>query len=268
MRIDKTFKFNTSQEAWEGLNEYFITEEEEIVARQGIRTGGQLVAFDTVLRISLLQVDPEFDYNSHFNYKTQKWTSLVNNYVNLNYLDIVKMEVKRREAARDNSYNISFIFDNSHAHGKGCLLSLTFTRRPYFPDPILIVQLRSSEVVKRLNFDFLLIQRMGEYVYGENARMGSVWYLPNSYTMAEVSAMYNIHKPIKDLLSWQPISGGKDPAQTLPPFQKKIWEALTKMQDTKYEDIKYKIHLRAAKVLQGGTTGAPLLAKNMRLIPE
>jgi len=257
MRIDKTFKFNTSQEAWEGLNEYFITEEEEIVARQGIRTGGQLVAFDTVLRISLLQVDPEFDYNAHFNYKTQKWTSLVNNYVNLNYLDIVKMEVKRREAARDNSYNISFIFDNSHAHGKGCLLSLTFTRRPYFPDPILIVQLRSSEVVKRLIFDFGLIQRMGEYVYGENARMGSVWYLPNAYTMGEVSAMYDVHKPILSLIS---------PDTTLP-FQKKVIEALVKMKGTNFTDIKYKIHLRAAKVLQGGTTGAPLLFKNLSLIP-
>lgn len=258
MRVGKTFNYNTSQEAWEGINEYFIQEEEEIVARKGLRTGGQLIAFDSLINIGLLKVDPEFDYNAHFNYKTQKWTSLVNNYVNLNYLDIVKLEVRRREAARDNSYNISFIFDNSHAHGKGCLLSLTFTRRPYFPDPILIVQLRSSEVVKRLNFDFLLIQRMGEYVYGENARMGSVWYLPNSYTMSEVSAMYDIHKPILSLIE----------PDTVLPFQKKILEALAKMKGTNYEDIKYKIHLRAAKVLQGGTTGAPLLAKNMQLIPE
>ena len=256
MRVEKTFTFRTSQEAWEGINEYFLTEEEEIVERRGVRTGGQMISFDNILRITRLEVDPEFDFNSHFNYKINKWNSLVSNYVNLNYLDLVKAEVRKREVAKDNTYNISFIFDNAHGHGKGCLLSLTFARRPYFPDPLLIVQLRSSEIVKRLIFDFLLIQRIGEYVYGENQTMGSIFYLPNAYTMAEVSAMYNIHSSLTDLL----------PPTGLLPFQKKVWEALSKMQGTPYAEIKYKIHLRAAKVLQGGTTGAPLLAKNLRLI--
>ena len=264
MKTEKVMKFKTSQEAWEGLNRYFILMEDEIVERQGVRTGGQLIAFDTILRIELMQVDPEFDFNKHFNYKIQKWTSLVNNYVNLNYLDLVKNEVKRREAANDNTYNISFQFDNSHGHGKGCLLSLTFSRRPYFPDPILIVQLRSSEIVKRLIFDFLLIQRMGEYVYGNEGRFGGIFYLPNAYTMAEVSAMYNVHEPIHNMVAETEESTGD---HWMPgPFTRKVLVALEKMATINQKDIKYKIHLRASKVLQGNITGNPLLAKDLDLM--
>ena len=266
MRVEKIHRFATSQEAWEGFNKYFLLEEEEIVERKGVRTGGQLISFDNILDINLLRVDPEFDFNKHFNYKIQKWTSLVNNYVNLNYLDLVKAEVRKREAARDNTYNISFVFDNSHGHGKGCLLSVTFSRRPYFPDPILIVQLRSSEIVKRLNFDFLLMERIGQYVYGEDQRMGAKFYLPNAYTMAEVSAMYNIHEPIERIFA--EAEEYMEKGWRIGPFAQKVVAALDKMNTTNYEDIKYKIHLRAAKVLQGGTTGAPLLAKDMKLITK
>jgi len=216
-----------------------------------------MISYDNILRITRLEVDPDFDFNKHFNYKINKWNSLVSNYVDLNYLDLVKAEVRKREVAKDTSYNISYIFSNAHGHGKGCLLSLTFTRRPYFPDPLLIIQLRSSEIVKRLIFDLLLAQRIGEYVYGENTLMGGIFYLPNTYTMAEVSAVYDVYKPLKDILY---------PDLTeLKPFQKKVMDALKKMTETNYIDIKYKIHLRSAKVLQGGTTGAPLLVKNLRL---
>ncbi len=256
METLKVFEFATSQAAWEGLNEYFLLQETDIKKRQGTVSGSLMIAYDTLVRIRKLRVDPEFDFGKTFNYRIQKWNTLVSNYVDLNLLDLVKLEVQKREAKRDSNYNIAFLFDNTHASGKGCLLSLTFSRRNYADNPILIVSLRSSEIVKRLNFDFLLIQRIGEYVYGTKAHISAHIYIPNMYTVPEVSAMYHKHKDIEKMLA---------EVEELSPFQKKTLATLTKFKDIDIDKIAYKIHQRAAKVLQGHGDLKPLLAKDLHL---
>lgn len=252
MGSHRIFKFLTSQDAWEGLNEFFILKEDKIVYRNGTRSGSQLIAYDTLVNISLLAMDPMLDFNKLFNYKRNKWVTLVNNYVDRNYLDIVKMEVRTREAKKDNTYNVSYQFTNQHSHGKGCLLSITFSRRPYFPAPLLIVHLRSSEIVKRLGLDFLLIQRIAEYVYGEGVRAGAVFYFPNMYTMSEVSPLYFIHKP--DL---------KIPGKP-GPFCQKVLKATNVLRTTDPDEMKFHMFARSARAIQGKVTGGPLLAGDLK----
>jgi hypothetical protein len=254
-------EFGSSQEAWEGINEYFMLEEEKIVKAGGTRYGALLVGYDFIVRARKLWVDPDFDYGKMFNYRRQKWVSLVNNYVDFNYLDLVKAEVLDREKKKASSYNISFIFGNSHGSGKGCLLNLTFTRRPQDGHPLLIATLRSSEIVKRLNFDFLLIQRMGEYVYGEDVHLGAILFFPNIYTSAETSAMYNSHKKLKRLFKQNILNA------SMPPFQQKVWEMFEKYSTVSQDTIKYKVHLRVAKALQNKDI-PQLLAKDMKLVPK
>ncbi len=250
-RTKKTFEFLTSQEAWEGLNEYFIYQEESIVKRCGTRSGNQLIAYDTFVNISKLWMDPTLDFNKLFNYKKNKWVTLVNNYVDRNYLDLVKMDVRTREAKKDNTYNVSYQFSNTHNHGKGCLLSITFSRRPYFPDPLLIVHLRSSEIVKRLGLDLLLVQRIAEYVYGDGVNAGAKFYFPNMYTMSEVSPLYGIHKPIQ-----MDHSGG--------PFFNKVLKSLQVLQVSDPDEIKFHMFARSARAVQGKVTGGQLLAGNLK----
>lgn len=252
-------EFGSSQAAWEGINEYFLLQEEAMVEAGGVRSGSLLIGYDYLIRVRKLWVDPDFDYGKMFNYKRQKWSSLVNNYIDFNYLDLVKAEVLAREKKKSPTYNISFIFGNSHGSGKGCLLNLTFTRRPQDGHPVLIATLRSSEIVKRLNFDFLLIQRMGEYVYGVNQHVGAILFLPNLYTSAETSALYNTHKKLSRL--WRK----QLKERPLLPFQQRVSDALEKYSTIDQTTIKYKVHLRVARSLQNKNI-PPLLAKDMQLI--
>lgn len=255
MSTVKTLEYATSQAAWEGINEYFLLEEKDIKKRMGTVTPSLVIAYDTIIKIRKLWVDPEFDFSKVFNYRIQKWRTLVSNYVNMNMLDLVKIEVQSRERKKDSNYNISFLFDNTHQSGKGCLVSLTFARRNYMDTPILIATLRSSEIVKRLNFDFLLVQRIGEYVYGKDMHLAAEFFLPNMYTVPEVTAMYHMHKDVKNLLK------GVTPS----PFQKRVIDTIDKFSTIKIESISYKIHQRAAKVLQGQGKDKPLLAKTLTL---
>lgn len=252
----KTFEFPTSQAAWEGINEYFLLEGKEIKSRMGTVSPSLIIAYDTIIKVRKLWVNPEFDFSRTFNYRMQKWRTLVSNYVNMNMLDLVKLEVLSREQKKAANYNISFLFDNTHQSGKGCLVSLTFARRNFMDTPILIATLRSSEIVKRLNFDFLLVQRIGEYVYGKDVHLAGEFFIPNMYTVPEVTAMYHMHRNINDVLKG---------IRKLDPFQERVLETIDKFSTIKIDSIGYKIHQRAAKVLQGYGKGKPLFAKDLTL---
>lgn len=253
----RELKFPTSQAAWEGINEFFITDEEELLKEGGIRYGALLIAYDTYVDIFRSWVDPEFDFNRMFNYKIQKWRSLVSNYINFDYLDIVRSQVLEKEFKNTSNYNLSYLFDNSHTSGKGCLLSCTFSRRPKVGNPLLIVSVRASEVVKRLIFDLLLLHRMAEYVYGKDQAVGIRIYFPHMFASAETLAVYNTHKSIQRVLRKKGLK-----RNDLRPFQAKVLDKLDEFKSVNLDSIKYKVHLRAAKVIQGQQSGGQLLSKN------
>ena len=248
-------EYGSSQEAWEGINEFFITQSETIIDKGGFHSGTQLIAYNMFIFIRNAWMDPEFNFTKTFNYQKQKWSSLVNNYIDFTKLELTISEVRLFEKKNTKNYNVSFTFDNSHTSGKGCLLSLTFSRRNDSDVPVLIAHLRSSEIVKRLPFDLLLLQRIGEYSYGDK-RFSIQLFLPNAYTTAEVSTMYHVHRDVKKLVGdWKSN------------FGMQVLKKLAELSETDLSKIRYKIHLRVARVLQGKIKNLkPVLVKDLDII--
>jgi hypothetical protein len=256
-QLVKCFEFATAEEAWVKLNRYFLTEEEEIVSRGGVRSGTQLISHNLFLKIRKAYVDPEFDFGKMFGYRIQKWSKLITNYVNLNYLDLVRAEVLSRESKNQSNYNVSFIFDNNHSSGHGCLINLTFIRRTKQMYPVLQFTLRSSEITKRLIFDFLLIQRMGEHVYGEGVHFSVEVFLPHAYITSENVVMMNNYFDLLKLKTRMEKRG----REIGPSFQKTLG-VLEKFKNIDISTVKYKVFQRSIKRLQDIDT-KPLLAKNL-----
>jgi len=266
MSLVKTFEFATTEEAWAQLNKYFLLKEEEIINRGGVRYGSKLVSHNLFLKIRRAYINPEFNYGLMFGYKIQKWSKLISNYVDLNYLDLVKSEVLSREAKKNNEYTVSFIFDNAHATGHGCLINLTFIRRPKRLDPIIQLTLRSSEITKRLIFDFLLAQRMAEYVFGPDQAVSVEVFLPNAYTTSEGIVMMENYFSVDKLLKKLAKKNGG-----LKPFQEKTRKILDYFKTVEPHKITYKVHLRSVRQLQkiDGipiSNTPPLLVKNLSII--
>lgn len=242
---------NTSQEAWEKLNEYILLKERVLKAKGAGRDGNASLSYDNMIFIRKAWVDPTFDFGRMFGYRIQKWTHLVNNYVDINYLDIIKQEVQTREAKRQRIYQVTKHFSNSHDNGKDCLISLTFCRRLSSDVPVLVFHTRATEVTKRLLIDFLLIQRMGEYIYGKDTTFSIIMYCPMAYLNVEAFTMYHTHKSITELLA--PIKK----KNRIQPFQQRVLDVLEKFSNIDPMKITYKSHRRAAKQLQT-KNGIPL----------
>jgi len=250
----KRSKHATSQEAWEWVNEYLATHEKEIVRRGGLRSGPQMISYDHFMEIDVAWVDPDFDFGYIFGYKIQKWSKLISNYIDMNWLDITKSRVLEREAKKAQSYTIEFKFTNVHTSGHGCLISLVFSRRHNIDIPIIVINIRSSEITKRLLMDFLLIQRMVEYIYGPEQRVSLKLFCGNVFMTAENFVMYHNHKSLESFIN--PESSG---------MEQRIMAVYDKFSaPDALETIKYKVHLRAVKRLHH-LPNPPLLAKNCKL---
>tara|TARA_R110002012_G_scaffold306718_1_gene511632 strand:+ start:500 stop:1366 length:867 start_codon:yes stop_codon:yes gene_type:complete len=254
----KILDFATTQQAWEGINEYLFTEVDEVTKRGGSFHGTQVLSYDIMIRARRARVDPDFDFAHVLGYSIQKWSSLVNNYVNFEYLDILKGQILTRERKGNSNYNESMLFDNSHNSGKGCLLSLTFSRRINELNPTLIFCLRSSEVTKRLLFDFLLIQRIGEYVYGSKQEFGIQLYCPNVYLDVAAFCMYDNHRKLKSIKS------DREPCKV----QIKVFKLFQKFLDTDPDKITYRSHLRVVNQIQRDVNGNPKDSKGRNLFAK
>jgi hypothetical protein len=256
------FEYSTSQEAWEGINEYFLNNEDSIVKKGGVRYGPQLIMNRVFMVIRKSWVDPNFDFGNIFGYRKQKWSSLLNNYVNMNYLDLLKSQIHVKIKKKTPHYNLSMPFTDSHGSGKNCLLSLTISMRANLDHPIITFNLRSSEVTKRLLFDFLLIQRISEYIFGEEQYVSIQLFCDNMYQNTESFTMYDSFKPILGLIQVK----GK-----LTVWQERTIEVLNKFKTCIPETITFKVHRRSVNQLQRGEDGyplpgnKPLLAKDCKI---
>lgn len=252
--------FSTSQEAWEKINEYFLRHHRKLFNKGSSHTSGMSASFNIFIKIKKAWVDPDFNYGKMFNYKNQKWTTLVNNYLNLNRLDLLRSKVRYFQSKNNQNYNISYSFDNSHNNGKGCLLAATFSRRLNDDIPVITMVLRSSEITKRLIFDLLLIQRMGEYVYGEGTTFMINIYAIQMYCNTETVVMYHNHKDIRDIV------GDKDTI-----WSKAVLSTLDKFLNEPTTFGSYKVFLRTAKSLSPeafasqGHKVVDLYAKDLKL---
>jgi hypothetical protein len=243
-------EFPTLELAWEGINEFMVNEEDKVRAMGGGNYGTELVMYDTFIHIFKATIHPKFDFGKILGYRYKKWSKLINNYINFNYLDIVKSEILSRENKRSSHYNYTFHFDNKHGSGKDCLISLSFCRRKNQKIPYVIWTTRASEVTSRLLFDFLLIQRILEYVYGkEKAHTCEVvCYIPFCYVNIERYLIYMAYKGRNESVyrTKEKERNRQGTPLVYTPFQEKC---LAKYDEFLHKDIdliKYKVHKRSA----------------------
>ena len=190
-------EFATSQEAWEKLNEAFLRLDPVLFEKGGVANSGVAACYNVFVKIRKAWVDPDFDFGRLFNYTEAKWTSLLNNYIDFNKLDLLRSKLRFLKAKYNQNYNISYVFNNKHDNGKQCLLAATFSKRFQEDVPVITMVLRASEITKRLIFDLLLIQRMSEYVYGPDQTVQLNIFATQMYGNVETLLMYHTHKPLK-----------------------------------------------------------------------
>lgn len=248
-----TSKHSTSQEAWEWINEYLATQEEEVLKQGGVRSGPQMISYDHFMEINKAWVDPNFDFGKMFGYKIQKWTKLVSNYIDIDFLDIAKSLVLEKEIKKVQAYTVGFKFSNAHSSGHGCLLTLVFQRRMTCDNPIVIMNIRSSEVTKRLLMDFLLVERIIEYIYGPKHGASLKVYCGNMYLSGEAFTMYHNHKDLRKLFA-----GNKTA------MAERVLKILDKFETPEALKIQFRVHLRAVKRLHKIDIN-PLLARDLKL---
>ena len=90
---------------------------------------------------------------------------------------------------------------------------------------------------------------MVEYVYGPDQPVEMHFIAPSFFITAEHLSVYNNHKAIKKLL-WVPRK-----TKTLTRFQKRVLKILKHFSETPVDDLKYKMHKRAAAQLQFDKSG-------------
>lgn len=253
------FEYPTLELAWEGLNEYLINKEVEIRKRGGSTYGTEMVSYDNFIYIYKAFINPNYNFGRILGYRYKKWTKLLNNYVDMNYLDLVKSEVIGREKKKSSHYNFTFHFANAHGSGKDCLISLSFCRRQKVKTPYVIYTTRASEATSRLIFDFLLIQRIVEYVYGVENDCEVLCYIPFMFVNVERTLFYIGYK-------------GRDIVDGDSPFQKRCLQKFDEFMTRDPDTIKYKVHKRSALQIQiDPKTGKPkskcpdLYAKDLTL---
>lgn len=250
-KINNVIWFKDSLSAWENINEMFLRHDHELGATIHAHA---LYVYDCTIGIRKPKLDPEFDFGKHFNYTISKWKSLVANYIDKPELDEIRKEVTYEEAKKTKIYNLALQFTNKHGHGKNCLLSMVFSRRANESKPTINVFLRASEVTKRLVCDLLLFQRIGEFVYSDT-EFQLIIHFNQMFNDDTVLLMYHAHKSIKSILR-----------ESTSQRSKELLEKLKKLLKTNPEDIKYKVHRRAAKVLRPDICKYPkTLAKDCKL---
>lgn len=245
-------RFKNLQKAWEGMNLYMACHEEDVVARGGGFYSTELMSYQNYVIADSRWLNPDLDLGALFGYRIKKWSSLVNNYVDFHYLDLLKADLAVRTKRNARSYNLSFHFSNAHGSGKDCLISLNFIKKLNEPKPIVLFTTRASEITKRLIFDFVLVSRIVDYVYGEEQDAEIHFYAPLMFITAESFAMFNNYKPVEKVIR----NFMKD--KPLSKFQDKILICLKEFMNTDPRTVKFRVNLRSIMQIQRGPDGKPL----------
>ena len=236
-------RFSNFMEAWEVINLMVISPSFLQKKRyQVIEQPRAKYFYNVTFEVLDPKVDPKFDFGRHFNYTMSKWTSLVKNYVDINILSEFKKEILDNN---EKVYNLSYQFTNIHKHGKQCLISFTVTKKPLKNSkPQLSVYMRASEVTKRLICDFLLIQRIGEYLF-DGKEFTVVFNIVQMFNDETVLLMFHSYKDIRPFLK-EKIKKYGDEARS----EIALLKHLDEFEKKNPKDVKYKVHKRALKVLR------------------
>ena len=250
----QTFRFPTSQESWLGINRAMIDVASD--NPDALVYSNQVIMFDVFIKIDRSWIAPDWDFTKTANYTMSKWTSLVNNYVNRSHLEEILSTVHLRELKKDRNYSISFHFSNEHGGGKGCLLTATFARRYGETDPVIHATMRASEFYKRGMFDLLLLHRLGQMAWGEDASFGLTIFAHQMWGGSMWLAMLSSEIKPKEL--FKDISPGS--------FKEKVYDQYNKLMDIdNIEGLNFHSAKRAVKVIQGKVNNKRLLMQDCLL---
>ena len=253
--LQKTY--TSSIAAFKGINKTLIFEEDQI-KEHGFMQSSQANLYNLLVRVERSWIPEDFDFTSLANYRAAKGTSLINNYLDRDYLEEVVALVLHNELKKKKAYNISFHFTNAHDGGKGCLLTCTFARRYNDPTPVLIATVRASESFKRLLFDFLLLHRMGEMAYGDQPFAIEIFF-PYIWGVPDWLAMY---------LRFAKIAYNRAKKAPNGTFAYQVFKKYQQMLDTSEEDMnnfKYHALKRTWKVVNKKTATPPYLASDIQI---
>jgi hypothetical protein len=244
------FNYTTSQEAWVELNRFLI---EAIEGLDGVIMSNQVILYDVFIHILKSQIDEDWDFTKTANYTMSKWTSLVNNYVNRNHFEEIISLVHHKELKKDRNYNVSFHFSNEHDGGKGCLLTATFSRRYTEDKPYIHATMRASEFYKRGMFDLLLLHRMGQVAWGEDANFGITITAHQLWGGSDwLALLSSVIKPSR--LFKNTVEG------TFKEKVRKQYKYFRGIEDI--DGLRYHAHKRACHVVQGSVKEKRVLAKH------
>lgn len=246
-------QYDNYTQAWEKLNELLLFGDSQ-VSWPKVEVSKAIYYYEVNFKVLRPEVDPLFDFGSHFNYTISKWRNLVGNYICLEELKGLKQQIIQ---AGKKPFNLAYQFTNKHGHGKACLISLGLTRRMGELTNTITVNMRASEVTKRLICDFLLIQRIGEYLFNKES-FETIFNINQMFNDDTVLLMYHSHKPILRKLKKRSEGNSRIIA---------LYYRLSKMLDGKESDFKkYKVHFRAFKVLRPDLYTYPVvLAKDCKI---
>lgn len=251
--------FMTLQEAWEEINLMLAESNPAILQHGGGVHGTEFIAYDVLVRVNSSKIDPNFNFGRVLGYTEKKWTSLVKNYIDFDYLDLVKSEITVRRGKNAKSYNHTFRFSNKHGGGKDCLIALILSKRIGDEYPTAFFSVRVSEVTSRLIFDFLLVQRVIEYVYGEDHPVHVNFFAPSMFITAERFSIF---------AHWKGMKKVRKRIQGTGKFADRIEQVYKHFEDTPAKSIRYKTHARCAEVIQGvgHKVNTDIFAKDLKLI--
>lgn len=257
----KSFIFKTGDEAWAKINRMFIDQDEELglfSPGQGASITNSLYTYGITILIEDAKFDPDFDFGRIMGYTQSKWSSLLNNYLDLDSLDKLKLQIRELEKNKsiNRNYHIGFNFADSHGNGKGCLVSGIFSRMIGIDKPRLSIVMRASEVVTRLPWDLLLSVRIGEYVYG-HSEFSVELFIRSAFADDTSLMLYNGYEPIEPII--ENISNS-DRKKRL----KKVLRRVRKASE-KGDDPKYQAYMRVYKIFSPEKYGKKvksLLAKD------
>lgn len=240
----KSFVFKTGDEAWASINKMFIEQDEKLGLfsdGQGASITNSLYTYGMSVLIEEAKFDPEFDFGKIMGYTQSKWSSLLNNYLDLDSLDKLKLQIRELEKnkAINRNYNIGFNFADSHGNGKGCLVSGMFSRMIGIDKPRLTIVMRASDVVTRLPWDLLLAIRMGEYVFG-NTEFTIELFIRSAFADDTSLMLYNGYEPIEPII--EKIKNEER--------RKRLKKALKRVKKAseKGDDPKYQAYMRVYKI--------------------
>lgn len=256
----KKLNFMSLQEAWEELNFMLAQGNKDVLENGGGVHGTEFIVYDCLVKANTAKIDPNFNFGRVLGYTEKKWTSLVKNYVDFDYLDLVKSEITMRRGKNAKSYNYTFRFSNKHGGGKDCLISIIFSKRVGDEYPTAFFSVRVSEITSRLIFDFLLVQRICEYVYGVDHPVHVNFFAPSMFITAERFSMFAHWKGWKKTLKKLDGYSGR--------FTQRVKDVYNHFNTVDVKSIRYKTHQRCAEVIQGvgHKVNTDLFAKDLQLV--